>query len=68
MSQSGYVASTTANAVQPQSAIDMIVNIYMFGMIIIWVSLLLVLSMYKLDKEYPVIMDELSKREAREEM
>ena len=68
MSMSGYVASTTANAVQPQSAIDMIVNIYIFGMIIIWVSLLLVLSMYKLDKEYPAIMDELAKREARGEM
>ena len=68
MSMSGYVASTTANAVQPQSAIDMIVNIYIFGMIIIWVSLLLVLSMYKLDKEYPAIMEELSKREARGEM
>ena len=68
MSMSGYVASTTANAVQPQSAIDMIVNIYIFGMIIIWVSLLLVLSMYKLDKEYPAIMEELAKREARGEM
>ncbi|MBQ3727011.1 MAG: MFS transporter, partial [Selenomonadaceae bacterium] len=68
MSMSGYVASTTANAVQPQSAIDMIVNIYIFGMIIIWVSLLLVLSMYKLDKEYPAIMEELSRREARGEM
>ncbi|MBQ4405286.1 MAG: MFS transporter [Selenomonadaceae bacterium] len=68
MSMSGYVASTTANAVQPQSAIDMIVNIYIFGMIIIWVSLLIVLSMYKLDKEYPAIMEELSRREARGEM
>ena len=68
MSMSGYVASTTANAVQPQSAIDMIVNIYIFGMIIIWVSLLIVLSMYKLDKEYPAIMNELAAREARGEM
>ena len=68
MSMSGYVASTTANAVQPQSAIDMIVNIYIFGMIIIWVSLLIVLSFYKLDKEYPAIMNELAAREARGEM
>ena len=68
MSWSGYVASTTANAVQPQSAIDMITNIYIFGMIIIWCTLILVLSMYKLDKEYPAIMEELSKREARGEM
>ena len=68
MSISGYVSSTTASAVQPQSAIDMIVNIYMFGMIIIWVSLLLVLSMYKLDKEYPKIMNELAERESRGEM
>ena len=68
MSISGYVASTTADAVQPQSAIDMIVNIYIFGIIIIWVSLLIVLWMYKLDKEYPAIMNELAEREARGEM
>ena len=28
MSWSGYISSTTADAVQPQSAIDMIVGIY----------------------------------------
>ncbi len=44
------------------------ISSYIFGMIIIWVSLLLVLSMYKLDKEYPAIMEELAKREARGEM
>ena len=68
MSWSGYVASTTADAVQPQSAIDMIVSLYMYGMIIIWVILLAVLFMYKLDKEYPKIMNELVMREAQGEM
>ncbi len=33
-----------------------------------WGSLLLVLSFYKLDKEYPEIMNELARREARGEM
>lgn len=68
MSWSGYVASSTGSAVQPQSAIDMIVNLYMYGMIIIWVILLIILSLYKLDKEYPKIMRDLIEREARGEM
>ena len=53
MSWSGYISSSTADAVQPQSAIDMIVNMYMYGMILIWVILLVVLFCYKLDKLYP---------------
>lgn len=68
MSWSGYVVSSTGSAVQPQSAIDMIVNIYMYGMIIIWVILLGILAVYKLDKEYPRIMRDLVEREARGEM
>lgn len=65
MSWSGYISSTTANAVQPQSAIDMIVNMYMYGMCIIWCILLVVLFCYKLDKLYPRIMRDLIDREAR---
>lgn len=68
MSWSGYISSSTADAVQPQSAIDMIVNMYMYGMILIWVILLVVLFCYKLDKLYPKIMRELVAREAHGEL
>lgn len=68
MSWSGYISSSTADAVQPQSAIDMIVNMYMYGMILIWVILLVVLLCYKLDKLYPKIMRDLVAREAHGEL
>ena len=64
LSYSGYVASSTGTAVQPQSAIDMIVNIYMFGPIIVWIIILTILWLYKLDKIYPQIMKDLIQREA----
>ena len=64
LSYSGYVASTTGSAVQPQSAIDMIVNLYMFGPIVVWLIILTILFLYKLDKIYPQIMRDLIKREA----
>ncbi len=64
MSYSGYVSSTTASAVQPQSAIDMIVDLYKIGPIFVWVVLIIILWLYKLDKLYPAIMQELAKREA----
>ena len=68
MSWSGYIASSTADAVQPQSAIDMIVHMYEYGIILIWVILLIVLFCYKLDKLYPTIMKDLIEREARGEL
>ena len=68
LSYAGYVSSTTASAVQPQSAIDMIVNLYKFGPIFVWVVILVVLLMYKLDKLYPTIMRDLIKREAEGEL
>lgn len=64
LSYSGYVASTTGNAIQPQSAIDMIVNLYMFGPIVVWLIILAILFAYKLDKTYPQIMKDLALREA----
>ena len=64
LSYAGYVSSTTASAVQPQSAIDMIVNLYMWGPIFVWVVIIIVLLLYKLDKMYPQIMRDLIKREA----
>ena len=46
----------------------MIVNMYMYGMIIIWVILLIVLLCYQLDKLYPKIMRDLVAREAHGEL
>ena len=64
MSYAGYVSSTTASAVQPQSAIDMITDLYMYGPIVVWVIIIIVLLAYKLDKMYPQIMRDLIQREA----
>lgn len=64
MSYAGYVSSTTASAAQPQSAIDMIIDLYMYGPIVVWVIIIIVLLAYKLDKMYPQIMRDLIQREA----
>lgn len=64
LSYAGYVSSNTGSAVQPQSAIDMIINLYMWGPILVWVIIIIVLLLYKLDKMYPQIMRDLIKREA----
>lgn len=46
----------------------MIQNIYLYGPLLIWAIALIVLILYKLDKLYPTIMQELKEREARGEM
>ena len=46
----------------------MIVHMYEYGIILIWVILLIVLFCYKLDKLYPTIMKDLIEREARGEL
>ena len=68
LSYAGYVSSTTGSAVQPQSAIDMVINVYMWGPIIVWIIVLLILWLYKLDKQYPQIMRDLVEREAKGEL
>lgn len=68
MSLAGYVSTTDGIAVQPQSAIDMIMNIYKFGPILVWIVVIITLALYKLDKMYPQIMEELAKREERGEL
>lgn len=50
LSVSGYVSSTTGSAVQPQSALDMITYMFIWGPIILWIISLIVLVFYKLDK------------------
>lgn len=68
LSLCGYIASTGAAVTQPQSVINAIIGIYTFAPVIVWVLVIIVVLMYKLDKKYPAIMTELQEREARGEM
>lgn len=64
----GYVSSTTGSAVQPDSAIQMIIHLYEYAPIFVWIVLIGVLYFYKLDKLYPTIMNDLIQREAKGEL
>ena len=68
LSLCGYIASTGAAVTQPQTVIQGIIGIYVFAPVIVWVFVLIVAFLYRLDKKYPVIMAELGEREARGEM
>lgn len=68
LSLAGYISSSTGTAVQPGTALDMIMTIYKFGPLIIAVVAIITLSLYKLDKVYPSIMKELIERESRGEL
>lgn len=65
LSLSGYISSTSGVMEQPDSAIRMIINVYRFTPLVVWVSVIITLSLYKLDKMYPMIMKELTEREAK---
>lgn len=41
----------------------MIMNIYKIGPMIVWVVVIVTLALYKLDKKYNAIMEELTERE-----
>lgn len=68
MAASGYVSATAGSAVQPDSALLCIQNIYLYGPLIIWAVAAAVLLLYNLDDIYPEIMRDLKEREARGEM
>jgi GPH family glycoside/pentoside/hexuronide:cation symporter len=68
MGLSGYISSTGVEVVQPQAAVEMIVDIYKYGPLIIWAVLIATLYFYKLDRRYPKIMRDLVEREARGEL
>ena len=68
MDASGYMSYAGGSVAQPRSALAMIQNIYLYGPLLIWAIALVVLILYKLDKLYPTIMQELKEREARGEM
>ena len=59
----GYVSSTSGIAVQPETALKMIENIYVYGPIIVWVIAVITLYVYKLDDMYDKIMADLADRE-----
>ena len=68
LSFAGYISSTGNFGTQPVSAIKMILDIYKLGPVIIWILVIITLTLYKLDKIYPSIMDQLAEREARGEL
>ncbi len=68
LSAAGYISSATDSvSVQPQSAVNMIINIYKFGPLIVLLICFVVLALYKLEKELPNIEKELAKREMKSE-
>lgn len=68
LSAAGYISTSTGSAAQPDSALNMIVNIYKFGPVLIALVAFITLALYKLDKAYPSIMKELIERESRGEL
>lgn len=68
LSLAGYISSSTGTVAQPQQALDMIINIYKGGPLIVAVLAALTLTLYGLDKKYTAIMDELILREAQGEL
>ncbi len=55
-------------AMQSTAATHAILNMYMWGPVIIWLIAVALLIFYKLDKQYPSIMEELHERETRGEL
>lgn len=68
LSMAGYISSSAGAVTQPQQALDMIVNIYKGGPLIVAVIAVITLTLYRLDGKYSSIMLELTQREACGEM
>lgn len=68
LSRCGYISSTGAVVSQPETVIHAIIGIYILAPLIIWIFVLLAAFLYKLDKQYPKIMEELYERETRGEL
>ena len=68
LSMAGYISSSAGTVTQPQQALDMIVNIYKGGPMIVAVIAVITLTLYRLDGKYSSIMLELTQREACGEM
>lgn len=65
LAAAGYVSSTGGITVQPETALRMIENIYVYGPIIVWVIAVITLYVYKLDDMYDKIMADLAEREKK---
>lgn len=65
LDKAGYISTTGVAVVQPDSAVSMIKNIYIWGPILVWGVAVIALILYRLDKKYDSIMAELSEREAK---
>lgn len=61
---SGYQSSSISALTQPNSALHMIQNLFIWGPIVLWLIALVLLLMYQLDKIYPQIIRDLNKRES----
>ncbi|MGI6007865.1 MAG: MFS transporter [Ruminococcus sp.] len=69
LDKAGYISSSgAAGVVQPESAVTMIRNIYVWGPTLIWIVAVVTLLVYQLDKKYAGIMADLSTREAKGEL
>ena len=68
MSLCGYISSTGSAVVQSQSAINSIINIYMFGPLLIFCRRSDRRPAVSARQKYPAIMKELAEREARGEL
>ena len=68
MSLAGYISTSTGAVSQPESALNMIIQIYKIGPMIVAGGVLIVLLFYKLDEKYADIMKEFIDREARGEL
>lgn len=64
----GYVESTGVLVQQPQAVLELIPNLYHYGIVIIYVLMFLVAMPWKIDKQYPQIMAELKERTERGEL
>lgn len=65
LDKAGYISTTGVAVMQPDSAVSMIKNIYIWGPILVWGVAVIALILYRLDKKYDSIMAELSEREAK---
>lgn len=68
LSMAGYLSSAAGAVTQPESALNMIINIYKFGPMVVWVTVIITLFLYKLDKKYPQVIKELMERESKGEL
>ncbi len=68
LSMAGYVSSTAdaAAQTQPESVLDMIRTVYIWGPVLCIAATLAVLYLFKLEKKLPAILRELAARESAE--